>query len=180
MCFDLIYRNDLLENADVVTDVIVYRGKEEVSKAEAAEAAATCTKMLISNSVVDAVLKEAHRYPSIDLVKGEKVRCEWDRTVVICDPIGLMFLDKESIHPDVVFVADHVKLADKVVLLELKDFSFLAEYSTVFSHPEPPSPVLAKTDIKIRHNVDSVQGITFKLSRLNILSDGDDHDSPQP
>ena len=178
MCFDLIYRNDLLENPDVVTDVVVYRGAE-ATKEEAVKAAATCAKMLLNNAVVDAVLKEAHRYPSIDLVKGEKVRCDWDRTVVICDPLGQLFLDQQSIHPDTVLVVNHVELADKVVLLQLKDFCFLAEYSAVFSHPEEPSPVLAKCDIKIRFNVDSEQAITFKLNRLNVPSDGEDHDSSQ-
>lgn len=166
MCFTTFWKVDGIEHPYYDDYVTVHHGKgwqpEDYSRATQSS-----LNLLLNNLVVEAALKKVEDIVPKRVVDLSSVATEWDRMVVICDVMGSRYIDYTKIHKDQVFAINDVRLQNKIIVLQLKDFSCLAMYSM---HPvdkkDLSGGIGSKTRVKILPTLDFDQAEVYEFTYL--------------
>ena len=164
MCFKLIKCVDRVEEPKITN---TFTG---VFEAGVIDSIKTAAKIFIDNQIVEAVTKEVAKYNSMAWSELDIFAiASQERTIAITGRPALLGLDYDTIHEDVHYSTTHVAAEGRVILLKLKDFSYLAEYSLTFCDT---SKLVAgdsiSAELRLNVNVDSESGVEF-ISKYAVL-----------
>lgn len=164
MCFEITTKVDFVEHPDVTETFKWFKIPDESLNNEANAKIEVAARIYLENKVVEAVLYEAKKYPYVETLSDmESIKPLADRSVVICSMSEQRRLEvQSSVYPGQVMATPHLKLQDKVIVLQLRDFSYLAQYSLCRLDVERcGEDVKQVAEIRIKINVDSESGVVY-------------------
>jgi len=169
MYFDKFWQVDDVEDPYYHQDVKIFKGRG-LTNADYGQFVQSSTNVLLHNITVQAFLSKVQDITPTDLQdilgKGQ-VSLDWDRLVIVCDPIGTLELDPEKIHSDQVLQVQDVRMRNKIIAAQLKDFSCFSMFSlTPTPKDELPEGVGYQACLKIKPNIDFEQAIVYRFPFL--------------
>lgn len=163
MCFELISFVEEVENPEITETFTVHLCDKGHPAESYQHHAAVAARLFIQNKVVEAALIEAEKYETVKIAVEEIVDKADERVVVIHSPIILHNLDENVFHPEIRYAANNVKLLGRAIVLQLKDFGFIAQCSMSFAEEaDLPEGVAALGTLKLKINVDSESGVVYQ------------------
>lgn len=167
MCFQMLYRQDYIEEPDEkqkleIRDV----GGEIYPQEQMLSTMTTMAKIWVSNHVVAKAIATAEAEGRIQEVEHPRDIPEmWERGVLFTDRAIPHCLEGVW-HREVMWLSPHLALQNKYVLLQLKDFSFAATWSLseIRDDPEPMgADVLMRRGVRVKFGLESEQAIIYQL-----------------
>lgn len=152
MCFLKTYKVEYVENPDAGATFTVFDSVD----AQAAQChIVSSAELFINNRIVTRALEEATKLGvEKQLGFNEVIPTVGDRTVVLCSVLDSHHLYPEIAHPEVVYTSHDVRLQGKTVVMQLKDFSFLAMWSLTFDTSH-------KAEVRLKFGLESDSVITY-------------------
>jgi len=133
MCFMKIYNVEHVENPDAGTTFSVFDAVDVDTARHHIQIAAD---IFVNNQIVTRALElAANSGVEKQLGVDETIPRVGDRTVVLCSVNHSHRLYPNIAHPEIVYASHDIRLQDKTITLQLKDFSFLAMRSLTFNTP---------------------------------------------
>jgi hypothetical protein len=166
MCFQKFYGVDWVAEPDMSTTFEVFEGLVPVDMHDADLQVSAAARIYLDNAVVTQALKEIEKHGVVEEIEDPATVKElWDRGFAFTSVMVNHGLDYNSIHPEQRWTSHDVRLKDKIIVLQLEDFSFLAQYSfgpVRGDLPLPPGCVLRK-EIRVKFGMASSQGILYNV-----------------
>jgi len=115
----------------------------------------TAASLFLNNQIIQAALEEAAKFGvEKTLELNEVIPAIGDRTVVVCSQAQSLWLHPEVAHPEVVHASHDVRVRGKTIVLQLKDFSFLAMWSLTFKQ-------FNDAEMRIKFGLDSENVVVY-------------------
>jgi hypothetical protein len=148
----MYYNVDHVEQPDIIQSFDVFRVPQvTVSESEARNSIDVAIRLFMENEIVKAVEAEAAKFDKNEtLVYGNPLSEIPDRSVVFTTPLGKFYLDEEVAHPELTFVTHHTRLNNKIIVLQLKDFGFVAMYSVNYTNT---AAAYVHADVRIKFGI---------------------------
>ena len=168
MCFKKIIQTAYVEDPSFSTPITIGKdpdGKNAASATEVIQLATHSANQIVANIIVQDALAEAAKYSTVTLKGLDSIARLRDRSVVLMGPTEhRLHLLKPHVHPDQLWVSSHTKLDGKVIVLQLADFSCLAEYSLGPHRPQKPMPenALLHWELRIKTHLTSESGKLYE------------------
>lgn len=135
MCFSMRYKVDHVENPDMVQSFDVFRVSDgTMTESEAHNTIDVAIRFWLDNQVVKAVLDEAAKFDkNEEFVYGDTFPEVPERSVVFAELLGQQYLVTEAVHPELLYATLNMRMANKIIVLQLKDFGFVVMYSVEYT-----------------------------------------------
>jgi len=172
MCFEMISTVDHVENPDEVFTFNVFKSAQQADVKSARDIIETAAGLYLQQKIVEAVLIEGAKYPSeslealtslSELCDRAVLVCAWDRSFSHFGVDANSLIGRKIVHPEQMLISLHQALAGNVVILQLKDFCYIAQYSLTYIEEELlPERVFQSAELRIKLNVDSEVGVIYQ------------------
>ena len=149
MCFEKIRHAEKVENPQYRFDISL--GKS-VNKDDTPFGIVEAALIRIQNLIVDAALASSRNIDPVELhAKKMLIGPLPDRSVVITGVVGQRYI--ADVHPDIIFATSHIQMDDKIIVFQLDDFCWIAEFALEW-HDEAslPEDLSAKADVLVNLN----------------------------
>jgi hypothetical protein len=158
-----IYKVEQVENPDVVQTFSVFDKYDEEEARHYIETAAgiSINIQIVTQALAEALKSSTEQHLGADGI----IPPVGDRTIVLCSVLESHRLYPRIAHPDIVYVSHDVRLQDKTIVMQLKDFSFLAIYSLTFSTPRK-----AELQIKFGLESDNIIVYSYDASKREVVT----------
>lgn len=172
MCFTFTDKIPYVENPDVTEMFRIFENGvcSPNTDEDLEEYLRTAAGIFLANACVKAVLESAEKFKNVVVLGGGTTITELpERAVVFCSKLEQRRLDLNVVHPEQLFATSDCRLDDKLVVLQLKDFSFVAQYSfgPSKSVTELEPGCLMANELRIKFNVDADSGIIYERSEID-------------
>lgn len=160
MCFQMTQRVELVKDYDVRTLFRVHDAGRKPDEKELRDYVKTAAGIYIANSVIGKVIEVAESFGNTALVKDP-------RDIPTMFDNGVLFVDKslnsclvDVAHPETTWATPDCRIRDRAIMIQLKDFSFVAQTSIHEPKPEdwPEYPVdereLIRRECRVKFNLD--------------------------
>lgn len=154
MCFEKTYKVELVESPDVTENFSVpdCHGK---SAEDVRLHISTAAGLFLNNAIITRVLEEAAKFGVEKQLKADGLIPRiGDRTVVVCSQVQSRWLHPNLAHPEVVYPSHDVRVKGKTIVMQLKDFSFLAMWSLTFNE-------FNNADLRIKFGLESNSVVVY-------------------
>lgn len=158
MCFERLYAVPFVEEPDFTRELKILKGVADIPFTDAVDQIGITAKILLDNAIVAEVMREAAKhYVQVNVVEPTDTIEELeDRSVVFSSPVMSSRFLNGQVHPEVLTVTHHKDLQGTVVVMKLKDFSFVAMYSLVVAPPTGlPEGTIALAELRIKFGLES-------------------------
>lgn len=172
MCFEMIQRIDCVEDPDVKDIFRMFDvGRTDFTWLDLEGCIKTAIKVRIANEIVGKVIEVAETLGNITRVaQAADIPTMFDR--------GVLFVSR-SLHPhlidvahrEVTWVSPDVRLDDRVIMIQLQDFSYVAQVSVGEANPGdwPQYPTddkeLIRRELRIKFNLDAVHAQIYEMPK---------------
>ena len=167
MCFEMINHVDYVAEPDVKTKFeIIDAGGEKPTDREMLSHLKTAAKIWISNQIVLKAIATAEAFGRIQPVAAPGDIPEmWERGVLFVGVPLRRCLIGDVAHPEVTWADHQIQLENRAIMLQLKDFSFVAQTSFAEMRDDEPmgENVLFRREARIKFGLESEQGIIYQL-----------------
>jgi hypothetical protein len=167
MCFEMTYHVDYVEEPDVKTNFEVLDAGDPNSSMPLMEAQVkVAAKIWMANQIVAKAIEVATAHGRIQEVKiPSDIPEMWERGILF---VGTSLAQQlvDVAHREVMWVDHHIQLRDKVIMLQLKDFSFAAmvSFGEVRDDQEPMREgVLIRRECRIKFGLEAEQAMIYQL-----------------
>lgn len=167
MCFQMTYHVDYVEEPDVKQKFeVIDAGGPKPSIEELRSYVKTAAKLWISNHVIAKAVEIAAASGRVQAVTTPGDVPEiWERGILFtATPVAQCLI--EVAHREVMWVDHHIQLSNKVIMIQLKDFSFAAmvSFGDIRDDQEPMGEnALIRQECRIKFGLDAEQAITYQL-----------------
>lgn len=167
MCFEMIYHVDCVDEPDMKTKFEVRDiGGPKPSMAEMQSQVKIAAKIWMANQVIAKAIEVATAHGRIQEVTiPSDIPEMWERGILFAGtPLSQQLVDVA--HREVMWVDHHIQLRDKVIMLQLKDFSFAAmvSFGEVRDDQEPMGEgVFIRRECRIKFGLDAEQAMIYQL-----------------
>lgn len=168
MCFEMINHVDYVAEPDVKTKFeIIDAGGPKPSDREMLNHLKAAAKIWISNQIVLKAIATAEEFGRIQPVASAGDIPEmWERGVLFIGYALRRYLIGDIAHPEVTWADHQIQLENRAIMLQLKDFSFVAQMSfgEMRDDAEPMGEnVLFRREARLKFGLESEQGIIYQL-----------------
>lgn len=154
MCFMKTYKVELVESPDVTENFTVRDCRGQTAQT-VRDHISTAAGIFLNTAIIARVLEEAAKFGvEKQLEANGLIPPIGDRTVVVCSQSQSMWLYPSLAHPDVVHASHDVRVKGKTIVMQLKDFSFLAMWSLTFNE-------FNNADLRIKFGLESNSVIVY-------------------
>lgn len=169
MCFEMINHVEYVAEPDLVQKFeVIDAGGPKPSMNELSAYVKTAAMLWMSNHVV---LKAIETTEAFDRVQPVSVitdipQMTWERGVLFTTRAVHRHLPEDVAHREQVWADHQIQLDNKVFMLQLKDFSFVAQVSfgEIREDKEPMGDtVLIRREARLKFGLSSDQGIIYQL-----------------
>jgi hypothetical protein len=166
MCFQMIYQQEYVEAPDAKTKLEVRdAGGPKPPIEELRSQVKVASRIWLANHVVLKAVEIATAHGRIQEVKcPADVPEMWERGILFtATRVAQCLVDVA--HREVMWIDHHIQLRDKVIMLQLKDFSYaaMASYGEVRDDKEPMGDALIRREVRIKFGMDIEQAIIYQL-----------------
>ena len=166
MCFQKLCAVDWVAEPDMSTIFRVFDDGRPVDMREVGLQMSAGARIYLNNAIITNALKEVEKHGVVEEITDPKdVKPIWDRGFAFTSAVLNRGFDQENIHRDQRWACPDIRMAGKIIVLQLEDFSFLAEYSFGAVRGDLPleSGCVARKEMRIKFGMASSQGILYNV-----------------
>lgn len=168
MCFRMLVGVDYLGDPDKKTEFSVFQGPGPIDMRAAENQVSTAGRLWMHNAIVAAVLEESQQYASPPQVLTDpgQLQALPERSLLFCSIPFARFVRPDVCHPEQIYSTLDVRITNTPIVLQLEDFSFVAQYSfgpVRGDKPLEPGCILRK-ELRIKFGLKSTQGVVYQLN----------------
>jgi hypothetical protein len=168
MCFEKIIQSDYVVEPSFTTDVTVFKSHRDAKSMEVSEIvsrANLAANIVVANIIVKDALVEVAKYPTVVLNGLEPFARLQDRSIALMSQAERrLHALAPHVHAEQLWVTPHSDMTDKVIVLQLADFSCLVEYSLGPHRVKEPMPenALLHWELRIKTHLTSESGTLYE------------------
>lgn len=165
MCFMKTYGVQLVEDPDV-TENFSMKYTFGQTHGDVRAQISTAASLFLNNQIITRVLEEAAKFGvEKRLGANEIIPAIGDRTVVVCSVAQSQWLHPGIAHPEVVHASHDVRVRGKTIVMQLKDFSFLAMWSLTFNQ-------FNDADLRVKFGLESDKVVVYNRPEQAMMKKG--------
>lgn len=163
MCFKLRYLVEHVAEPDVIEKFQLFRTKEGLGNGPSArDRVDAAIGLWLNNKLVTEVLKVAESLPRRKWVLGEKFPALPERGVLITTAVAKHHLPKDIAPKEVTFISHDVRMDNKVIVLQLNDFSYLQMVSVSYRET---AQCYIEADVRLKFGLKADRGTLHTYKR---------------
>lgn len=171
MCFEMIQRVDCVEDPDVKQIFRVFDAGRVPDQKDLEAYIKTATKIRIDTDIVGKVVEIAKAQGNITQVaQATDIPTMFDRGVLFVDRT-LQRILVDVAHHETTWASPDIRLADRAIMIQLQDFSYVAQVSVGEANPEdwpqypPDDKELIRRELRIKFNLDGVHSWVYEMPK---------------
>lgn len=166
MCFQKLYGVDWIAEPDMSTIFRAFDDGRPIDQREIDLQISASARIYLNNAIITNALKEVAKHDVVEEITDPKaVKPIWDRGFAFTSVLLNMGFDPENIHREQRWACPDIRMKDKIIVLQLEDFSFLAQYSFGLVRGDMPleAGCVARKEMRIKFGMASSQGILYNV-----------------